>query len=178
MEHEIAAAAPSLAASYNDPNSRRMMLIAREMTAAEVVARYARVAAEGARSFLLLLNGALVGDAEFRRIEAGNAEFALQIDPSAQGKGFGTKLGIALHVVAFQHLAIERVYATILPENAASLRLFEKLGYRPDNSPAARAYVDEGSDESVSLSRADFERLHLSTLEDVRIVKRPRVDIP
>jgi RimJ/RimL family protein N-acetyltransferase len=57
-----------------------------------------------------------------------------------------------------------------VPANAASRRLFEKLGYRPDASPAARAYADEDADVSLSLARADFERAH--PLPDFRIELR------
>src|SRR6516225_4576774 len=48
-------------------------------------------------------------------------------------------------------LGLARVYVTILPENAASLRLFDKLGYLRDESPEARAHVDHPTDVSLSL---------------------------
>ncbi len=46
---------------------------------------------------------------------------------------------------------------SILPENIASRRLFERLGYVLDDSPAARAIADEPTDITMSLERARFE---------------------
>jgi RimJ/RimL family protein N-acetyltransferase len=120
---------------------------------------------------LLFRDGALAGDADLRHIEAGHAEFAILVAArAAQGRGLGTAFARMLHVFAFRTLGLERVYVTILPENLASLRMFDKLGYRRDESPEARAHVDHPTDLSLSLARADFERS--GPLDEVRIEPR------
>jgi len=48
--------------------------------------------------------------------------------PQYWGKGFAVELGEALIQYAFDHLGSKRVYATIDPENIASLHTVKKLG--------------------------------------------------
>jgi RimJ/RimL family protein N-acetyltransferase len=156
---EVAAHAPALAAAYNEAHNRKMMAHTAEMSPADVVGHFASLAAVAGRSFLLFRDGTLAGDADFRHVERARAEFAILIAArAAQGRGLGTTFARMLHAFAFGPLALERVYVTVLPANAASLRLFEKLGYRRDESPEARAYVDDPTDLSLSLARTDFER--------------------
>jgi RimJ/RimL family protein N-acetyltransferase len=168
---EVAAGAGELAAAYNDAHNRVMMAHTAEMSAAEVVAHYASMAQAGARPFLLLRDGALAGDADLRHIAGGRAEFAILVAArAAQGRGLGTRFALMLHAFAFRALGLQRVYVTIVPGNAASRRLFEKLGYQPDDTPGARAYADDETDVSLSIARADFERAH--PLPDVQITAR------
>jgi RimJ/RimL family protein N-acetyltransferase len=170
---EVAAAAEALAAACNDAHNRTMLALSGDMSADDVVAHYASLAPPGGRPFLLLRNGALVGDADLRHIDhgRGQAELAILIGARAdQGKGLGTRYAIMLHAFAFRTLGLERVYVTIVPANAASLRLFEKVGHRRDDSPAARAYTDDPTDVALSLARTDFERAH--RLEGIRVLRR------
>ncbi len=168
-EDELRCAAPELAAGYNDPHNRVMIANEHDYTAADVVEHFAAMAAQGARTFLLYRGGQLVGDADFRHLEAGRAEFAfLVVARSSQGKGLGTRFARMLHAFAFRTLGLERVYVTILPENVASRRVFEKIGYREDSSSEARAYVDAETDVSLSLGREDFERREGDALRGVR----------
>ena len=60
--------------------------------------------------------------------------------------------------VPFAQLGLARVYASIVPHNAASRRVFEKLGYTVDASPAARGYADDPGDVTMVIDRATFER--------------------
>jgi RimJ/RimL family protein N-acetyltransferase len=168
---EVESHAEALSAAYNDAHNRTMMAHSTEMSPADVVAHYAAMAAAGARPFLLLRDRALAGDADLRHIEHRRAELAILIAArAAQGRGLGTRFALMLHAFAFRELHLERVYVTIVPANAASLRLFEKLGYRPDASPEARAYADDEADVSLSLAREDFEPAH--ALDDVRMDRR------
>jgi hypothetical protein len=50
----------------------------------------------------------------------------------------------------------------------ASRRVFEKLGYRVDDSPAARAYADEPDDITLVVERAAFEAHHAAALAQIR----------
>ena len=49
---------------------------------------------------------------------------------SAVGQGYGWELAVALRDYAFQTLALPHITATITPDNVASKRLAEKLGFR------------------------------------------------
>jgi RimJ/RimL family protein N-acetyltransferase len=170
---ELRRAAPRLAAGYNDPHNRVMIANEHDYTAGDVVEHFAAMASEGARTFLLYRDDELVGDADFRHVEAGRAEFAiLVVAPTIQGKGLGTRFARMLHAFGFHTLGLERVYVTILPENVASRRVFEKIGYLEDTSPEARAYVDEEADLSLSLGRDDFESREGEALRAVRVAAR------
>jgi RimJ/RimL family protein N-acetyltransferase len=154
---EVAAAAPALAAAYSEPHNRAMMAGTTDMTAGEVMDHFAALDAAGGRPFLLFHEGALAGDADLRRIEHGRAEVAILIAArAAQGRGLGTRFARMIHALAFGPLGLERTFVTIVPANAASLRLFEKLGYARDDGPEARAYADDADDVSLSLSRDAF----------------------
>ena len=120
--------------------------------AVKIARRGARLRATGGRPFLLERERRLAGDADFRNLTAGAGEFAILIaDPGAQGQGLGTRFARMLHAFALDVLRLERVYVAIIPENGASRRLFEKLGYRPDDSPVARRHADEPTDLTMSL---------------------------
>jgi RimJ/RimL family protein N-acetyltransferase len=161
-DEELGRAAPDLAGFYSDDHNRRMMAHQEEgFTAEEVVAYYQELRAEEGRPFLLYLNGALMGDADFRNIDLEDAtgEFAIMIGGRAtQGRGLGTRFGRMLHLFGFETLGLERIYISVIPANAASRRLFEKLGYQIDESPEAREFIDEESDLTMSLARTAFER--------------------
>jgi RimJ/RimL family protein N-acetyltransferase len=173
---EIARAAPELAAFYNDPHNRAMMTNQEEHTAADVAAYYADLRAEGGRPLLLRLGPAgeqLMGDADLRNIEGPTGEIAILVGArAAQGRGLGTRYAIMAHAFAFDVLHLARVYAAIIPANAASRRVFEKLGYEIDDSPDARDFADEDSDIIMSIDRARFEGIHATALAEIRVSKR------
>jgi RimJ/RimL family protein N-acetyltransferase len=176
-EAELQRAAPDLAAFYSDDHNRRMMAHENgEFTAAEVVAYFEELRAEGGRPFLLFVNGALMGDADFRNIDLDDAtgEFAIMIGGRAtQGRGLGTRFGRMLHAFGFETLGLGRIYISVIPANAASRRLFEKLGYQIDDSPEAREFIDEESDVTMSLARTGSARARATELPDIRIFERP-----
>jgi RimJ/RimL family protein N-acetyltransferase len=172
---QIAALAPHLAAFYNEPHNRAMLGHAAELSSADVVAHYRRLAGDGARAFLLELDGRLVGDADLRNIDRGRGEVAILVgDRTQQGRGLGTRFGVMVHAFAFRALGLARVYASIIPANVASLRLFAKLGYERDDSPAARRTMDAPDDVTLSLARERFESQHGALAAEVRIAPRPR----
>src|SRR6185312_1092479 len=154
---ELAAAAPVLAAAYGEPHNSRMMGQApAAFTAADAIEHVARLRSARGRPFLLQRDGRLAGDADFRNVHDDAGEFAILIaDPAAQGQGLGTRFARMLHAFAFDVLGLRRVYVAVIPENAASRRLFEKLGYRTDVSAVARRYADEPTDLTLSLARED-----------------------
>jgi RimJ/RimL family protein N-acetyltransferase len=158
---EVADAAARLASFYNDPHNRAMLAHEEDLSARDVVAHYRALAREGARAFFLEVDGRLVGDGDLRNVNRQRAEAAILVgDRSMQGRGLGTRFGVMLHAFAFQTLKLRRTYASIIPANAGSLRLFEKLGYRQDPSRLARRFADERSDVTLSLDAERFQQLH------------------
>jgi RimJ/RimL family protein N-acetyltransferase len=170
---EVAKAASQLAAFYNDPHNSAMLAQDEELSDADVVAHYRALAKEGARAFFLELEDPIVrivGDADLRSVTPEDAEVAILIgDRSMQGKGLGLRFGVMLHAFAFGTLGLRRTYASIIPANAASLRLFEKLGYERDDTPAARRFVEEPDDVVLSLEPARFARLHGAMADRARV---------
>jgi RimJ/RimL family protein N-acetyltransferase len=172
---EIADAAGRLASFYNDPHNRAMLAHDEDLSARDVVAHYGALAREGARAFFLELDGRLVGDADLRNVNRNRAESAILVgDRSMQGRGLGTRFGIMLHAFAFETLRLRRTYASIIPANTGSLRLFEKLGYRPDVTRLARRFADEPSDVTLSLDAERFRALHGSVAARVVVTRRER----
>jgi hypothetical protein len=77
-----------------------------------------------------------------------------------------------LHAFAFDVLRLQRVYVAVIPENRASRRLFEKLGYQPDVSLVARRHADEPSDLTLSLGRGELGDSPDAAGAAVRICRR------
>jgi RimJ/RimL family protein N-acetyltransferase len=141
--------AAALAAAYNDPKNSALLGNTQAMSESDVLEHYATLP----YPFVLLARGELAGDADLRGVAGGAAEFAFLIAaPSAQGKGLGTRFATMIHAAAFRTIGLERVYASVIPDNTASLRVFEKLGYVPDET---LAYGDPG-DIVLRLDRAAF----------------------
>jgi RimJ/RimL family protein N-acetyltransferase len=92
---------------------------------------------------------------------------------AAQGRGLGTRFATMLHAFAFEVLDLARVYMSVIPANAASQRLFAKLGYQPDDSPEARAFADDETDLTMSVARRPFELLWQHELAAIRLHERP-----
>ena len=91
---------------------------------------------------------------------------------AAQGQGLGTRIATMIHAFAFTTLQLERVYASVIPSNTASRRVFEKLGYELDESPAGRAYADEPDDVVLVIERSRFEHTHTLQLAEIEIAMR------
>jgi RimJ/RimL family protein N-acetyltransferase len=166
---EVRTAAAQLSSYYNDEHNRAMLTHENDMSVADVIAYYTESRERGDRLFLLEQDGVLVGDADFRKFDAESAEYAIMIGArNLQGRGLGRKFTTMLHSWAFRRLGLDRVYVTILPANRASVRLFEQLGYAPDNSPRARSLIDEESDVTLSVQRSRFELQHGAMMDGVQ----------
>jgi RimJ/RimL family protein N-acetyltransferase len=170
---EVRAAAVELSRYYNDEHNRAMLTHEDDMSVEEVADYYTESCGRGDRLFLLEQDGVLVGDADFRHIDACSAEYAIMIGArNLQGRGLGRKFTTMLHAWAFRGLGLARVYVTILPANRPSLRLFEQLGYGLDRSSRARSLIDEESDVTLSVERSAFEKQHSTIMDDVRFAPR------
>ena len=163
---ELAGFAAELAAAYNDPRNATLLGHTSFLTSDDVVAHYAALQPPRGYGFLLLRDGALAGDGDLRGIDHDEAEFAFLVtDPNAQGKGLGTRFATMVHAFAFTKLRLARVYATVIPENVASLRVFEKLGYVRDDGTS---YGDDG-DIVLRIVRERFVELHAKALAEIAI---------
>ncbi len=170
---EVAHHAAALAAAYNDPRNAPLLGHTEAMTEDDVIEHYAAVADGGGHNFLVLRDGALVADADLRHVAGGAAEFAFLVAAvTAQGQGLGTRIATMIHAFGFALLGLDRIYASIVPGNVASRRVFDKLGYAVDASPAARAYADEPGDTTMVVERPAFERSHAAQMAEIRIGMR------
>ena len=173
----------ALTVAYNDPRNAPLLGHTSELAPADVIEHYERLLGSNARAFLLTrrdqsvprpsgrgtetpYNGEFAGDGDLRGIAGGAAEFAFLIaDPNAQGRGLGTRFALMVHTFAFDSLGLARVFASVVPANVASRRVFEKLGYVED---ASEAYGDPG-DVTLGLDRETFLRVNASSVGEIRI---------
>ncbi|MEO7729935.1 MAG: GNAT family protein [Kofleriaceae bacterium] len=169
---EVRRHAGALADAYNDPHNAPLLGHTDRLGERDVVAHYAGLAETG-HGFLTFRDGALVGDADLRGVANGCAELAFLVASVAdQGKGLGTRIATMIHTFAFRQLALARVYASIVPANTASRRVFDKLGYVVDTEPAARAYADDPEDVVLRLDRAMFEQSQAIAMAEIQITVR------
>ena len=138
---DVATHAADLAAGYNEPANAALMGHDEAMEPDEVIEHFADMAAEGARTFLLFRDGALVG----------------------------TRFALMIYACGFARLGLARIYASLVPQNAASKRVFEKLGCVIDDSAEARFFADEPGDLVLGIDRATFETQHAAALTQIRI---------
>lgn len=170
---EVLAAAPLLAAFYNDSHNSAMMTNTHELTVAEVVETFQSLHAAGDRPFLLERDGALMGDADFRHCRGAEAEFAILIGHRAQqSRGLGTRYAAMMHVAARRVLGLERVYGAVIPANIASRRMLEKLGYQVDQSSHAASFAEAEDDIVMSIDWGQFEGAYADLLTQVVITAR------
>jgi RimJ/RimL family protein N-acetyltransferase len=169
---EVETASSQLSSWYNEEHNRSMMSNTELMSAVDVCEHFEKLRDQGGRSFLLFADGRLMGDADLRHIDlqSRTAEFTILVgERAAQGRGFGTRFALMLHALAFAKLGLAHIYVSIIPANRGSLRLFEKLGYQRDDSPAARGYIDEDDDVTMSFARDDFLRVCGDTIARLSI---------
>lgn len=104
-------------------------------------------------------DGRLIGWIELRRDEAGAGEITLWLGRGFWGKGLATEALRRLARFAFQGLRLGEVRARVLPANAASARIFAKMGFAergmvacgPGGAYPARLFI---------LFRGDWEARH------------------
>jgi RimJ/RimL family protein N-acetyltransferase len=169
---EVRRHAGVLADGYNDPDNAPLLGHTDRLGERDVLAHFALLAESG-HGFLTFRDGALVGDADLRHLRNRAAEFAFLVASVAhQGQGLGTQLATMVHTFAFRQLDLERVYASVVPANKASRRVFEKLGYVIDDGPTARAYAEEPDDLTLVLERSTFEASRAIEMAAIQITVR------
>jgi RimJ/RimL family protein N-acetyltransferase len=163
--HELVRAhANTLRAWYNTPANSQLMGNTVEMTVDDVLEYWRDVDKRNARGFLLFVDDVLAGDSELRHITHAYAEFSIMIGALAeQGRGLGGTFAALIHVFAFRELGLQRLYVPPKAENVRVHRLNFRLGYGVDNSPEARAFADDESDVTMSITRERFEAVNAWT---------------
>lgn len=78
-----------------------------------------------------------IGMINYHHREARHArlEIGYIVAPAQQGRGLMTEAVAALVAYCFDRLAVHRIEALIHPDNAASIRLVERLGFRCEGGP-------------------------------------------
>ena len=57
------------------------------------------------------------------------AELGIEIEPEWRGQGLGSKAVMKMMGYAREELLLHTIYATVEEDNAASLKMFRKLGF-------------------------------------------------
>jgi RimJ/RimL family protein N-acetyltransferase len=74
---------------------------------------------------------AMIGDCAFHLANNGlQAEIGMTLAPAYQGQGYGREAVGCLLDTLFSQLKLHRVYANVDPQNKASIRMLDKLGFR------------------------------------------------
>lgn len=155
---------------YNDPDNASMMDGCGTMSTEDVVDFWRTLRNDRGRGFFAFENGVLVGDADLRQVRDGAAEFALMIGPAeAKGRGVGRALAILVHVFAFRELGLPRLFVPPRRDNVRVHALNRFLGYEPDDGQLARAFGDEPSCQTYSLSARAFREKHAAAWCEVEV---------
>lgn len=102
------------------------------------------------------------------RAGEGALELGYWSDCRHAGHGYGTEASAALVRVAFEHLAVNRVELHCAPQNAASIRVAEKLGFGHEATLSNRFENDLGQlqDQMIwTLFRNQFSDTHSSSVQ-------------
>lgn len=81
---------------------------------------------------ICLRNGTLIGDVGLHTLDEWQLELGYTLAPEHQGKGYATEAVAAVLRQAFSVWNKHRVTASVDPENQASIRLLERLGFRKE----------------------------------------------
>lgn len=81
--------------------------------------------------YILEIDEVPVGAIRFKIEDRHSAEINYLIDPSKHGKGFGTEiLDVGVNRVFKENPGLKKVYGSVLKENLASIKIFEKLSFK------------------------------------------------
>jgi [ribosomal protein S5]-alanine N-acetyltransferase len=78
-------------------------------------------------------DGVLIGDCVLRidvPVRDRQGEIGIVLRPDRWDLGFGTDVAKLLAEFAFRRIGVHRIYAHVRPQNAASIRVLEKVGMR------------------------------------------------
>jgi [ribosomal protein S5]-alanine N-acetyltransferase len=75
-------------------------------------------------------SGKLIGACDLSLVESHVVDLGYMLDAGQWGKGYATEIALALVDAAFFDLRAQRVISTVDVNNAASIRVLEKIGMR------------------------------------------------
>jgi len=75
-------------------------------------------------------SGKLIGACDLSLVESHVVDLGYMLDAEQWGKGYATEIALALVDAAFFDLRVQRVISTVDVNNAASIRVLEKIGMR------------------------------------------------
>lgn len=110
----------------NDPSTRQMSRTTEPIAWDQHAAWYARTEA---RIVMALVDGERVGMLRFDVIEPGVAEVSINLDPARRGQRLGEPILAAGCAWGFAALDLSWIRAEVKAENAASIKIFERVGF-------------------------------------------------
>lgn len=116
----------------NDPELRRPLTLDVPSNGEQQESFFEDVVSDGDTVNLLICrDGERIGTISLFDIGAfdGGAEIAIWLAPDAQGEGYGTEAAELLVDYAFRERRLHRITARVLATNAASMAVWEKLGF-------------------------------------------------
>lgn len=86
------------------------------------------------RHYAIEENGEYQGTISLKHIDYHNktAEYAIALHQKSRGKGLGTKASKQILMIAFEELALNKVYLDVFSDNAPAIHLYQKLGFRKE----------------------------------------------
>lgn len=147
----------------NAPSIRRWMRNSGRITSDEHAAWFRRCSKDPQRQLMIAETGqAPFGFVQFSILgDEHGAEWGFYVAPDAP-PGSGTLLGNLALEHAFRKLRLPRLLGRALPDNAASIRFHQKLGFRPSATPAA-AHESVAALQTFELLKKDWESLQGAT---------------
>lgn len=104
-------------------------------------------------------DGNIIGAGELRVTDGYNecAEIGYVLHPAYWGQGFATEMANVLLAFGFEQLDMHRVFATCDPENIASFKVMEKVGFQPEGRIRDHMRINGGWRDSLIYSMLSDE---------------------
>lgn len=152
--------APGMYAIYSDPQTMRYwsaQVVGNLEAAANMVREDLRLQMDGTAAFwavVLPQTGRVIGKFSLFSINPDNrrAEVGYVLNRQFWGKGYGTELLAAMIEAAFDGYQLHRLEADIDPDNAASLALLRKFGFREEGRFRERWLMGEEWRDSLMMA--------------------------
>ncbi|WP_286946545.1 GNAT family N-acetyltransferase [Exiguobacterium sp. UBA4551] len=128
-----------------------------EADALEEIDWYASIRRDGTgiRFGITLQEDDVIGSCGFLNQSARHqrAELGFELSPAYQGQGIAKEAALAVIEYGFTELSLNRIEALVLPENTASQRLLERLGFQR-----------EGLLRQYEKTRSQFDNLYMYSI--------------
>jgi len=103
--------------------------------------------------------GRLIGFSGFKYLpELDEVDLGYRLLPEYWGRGLATESGLACIRFGFETMGFDRIIALVLPENAGSIRVAEKIGMHD----TGRIEIDDETAHRFVAEKADWLALHRS----------------